>query len=139
MTVDCARIQDELLDSLDEPVSPAVRQAIDDHLVVCPVCAAFATKQQELDQQILSNLHAPALSPSFRPALRQRIRQERLRVWFDALPDLVHIGGCTVVTCASALLLPVDATIVLGTGATLTIGSYAMMAVLRSALDDSDR
>jgi anti-sigma factor RsiW len=139
MTVDCAGIQDALLDLVDEPGTPATRQAIDAHLAGCPACAAFAARQRALDLRLLTELRAPSLSASFRPALRQRIRHERVREWFEALPDLVHIGGCTVATCASALLLPVDAVVVLGAGATMTIASYAMMAALRSALDDSDR
>jgi anti-sigma factor RsiW len=137
--MDCAQVQEEMLDSLDEPPSAASLRAIDDHLDGCAACAAFAAKQRALDAQLMSSLVAPGLPDSFRPRLRDKVRRERMRASFDALPDLVHLGSCALATVGCALLVPIDAALVLGAGATMTMVSYAAMAALRSALDDPDR
>jgi anti-sigma factor RsiW len=131
--MDCERLRDELLD--DPGGNPA-------HLAECPACAAFAARQRALDADLARVFRPPSLSPSFRPALRARVRRERTRAWMEALPDIVHFASCGAATLACAAFAPLAATTVLTSGIAIALGSYVITTALRqsiNALEQLDR
>ena len=110
--------------------------AIAAHLGSCAACARLADAQRTLDTWLSSALHPPVLDASFRPALYARL-QPPLTLRLDALPDVLHLASCAVITTTCAVLLPLEASLVLGAGTALTVTTYVAMALLRNSLDES--
>ena len=82
-----------------------------------------------------ASFRPPSLSPSFRPALRARVRRERTRAWMDALPDIVHFASCGAATLACAAFAPLAATTVLTSGIAIALGSYVITTALRQSIN----
>lgn len=152
----CHLVQQQLLDAADERASavsaatvvvaaPVVdaeaeaRLALDAHLAGCADCAAFAARLRSLDEQLTAMIVPPQLGPAFRPALRARLRRERTRVWMDALPELVHFGGCGVVTLLFAVLAPASAPLILGAGTTIALLTYVPLLAIGNSFEDVDQ
>lgn len=146
----CHLVQQQLLDAADERSSavseatvPAAaaeaRLALDAHLAGCADCAAFAARLRSLDEQLTAMFVPPQVSPAFRPALRARLRRERTRVWMDALPELVHFGGCGVVTLLFAVLAPASAPLILGAGTTIALLTYVPLLAIGNSFEDVDQ
>lgn len=156
----CHLVQQQLLDAADErssavsaatvaapapaPVADAdaeaeARLALDAHLAGCADCAAFAARLHRLDEQLTAMFVPPQLSPAFRPALRASLRRERTRVWMDALPELVHFGGCGVVTLLFAVLAPASAPLILGAGTTIALLTYVPLLAIGNSFEDVDQ
>jgi hypothetical protein len=112
--------------------------AVEAHISECAVCAAFADKQRAIDVQLGAVLVCPELSSVFRSRLRRRIAQDKMRWWRDALPDMVHFTSLGVATLVSAVLLPFDISLTLGTGAAIALLSYVGFTALRDVFEDGD-
>lgn len=146
----CHLVQQQLLDAADERSSavseatvPAAeteaRLVLDAHLAGCADCAAFAARLHSLDEQLTAMFVPPQVSSAFRPALRARLRRERTRVWMDALPELVHFGGCGVVTLLFAVLAPASAPLILGAGTTIALLTYVPLLAIGNSFEDVDQ
>ena len=129
--MDCGQAQEEILELLDERPSVAIPARIDEHLAVCPACAAIAARQRALDARFGAILTPPELSASFRATLKQRIRRESPGMWPDALPDIVHFASCAAATLLCAVLLPFAAGPVLAAGAIATAITYLLITAAR--------
>jgi anti-sigma factor RsiW len=129
--MDCRLAQELVLESSD-------RTDLRVHLVTCPVCAAFASKQSALDAELNATLVPPNLSPAFRAELRRRIRRETPAAWTDSTPGIVQLLSCGAATVLSAILLPFSPSIVLSAGATATVFGYFVLAVVQSAFEEVD-
>ena len=135
----CDEIQEAILESFDEAPAPELRRQIDAHLPGCAACAAFARRQARVDAALSVALQPPASSPAFRSTLRRTIRRDTLRAWFEALPDLVHFVSCGAATLVCAVVLPLDAAVVLATGTVGTAFSYMALTVLRDSFDAAEQ
>lgn len=135
--MDCFEAREAILDGVDD-AAPDRRHELDAHVSGCPACAAFARAQQVLDAR-LAGLPAPELSPTFRTGLKREIRKDEMRALADALPDVVHLGSCSIATILCAMLAPLDAGAVLTAGAAATVITYLLMNLGRHALDRADQ
>jgi hypothetical protein len=136
--MDCAEIQELILESLDQPPAAAALaagQEVDAHLTTCAACAAFAGVQRALDRDLGVLLAAPAVPRTLRAGLRERIRREPPPPRSEALPDIVHFAAFGVATLLSAAVLPIAAPIVVGAGVTLAIAGYVVLSAVRGALE----
>ena len=134
--MDCRKAQEEILESLAG--GDVVPDEIDAHVAACSYCAAFAAKQKALDMRLTIALKLPELSPAFRGILRNRIRRETKRLWPEWLPDLVHFASCGLATLACAFLLPFGTPPVLGIGASVTVVTYLLLAVVRISFEGAE-
>ena len=138
--MDCHEIQERILASLEH--APATRtpatwtQEIEAHLSGCEACARFARAQEALDASLTTMLAPPALSPRFRPVLRERIRHAPAPARPDVRLDVVHFASCGVATLALAMLLPFSPALVIGVGTTFTLTSYVLLSAVRSSFDE---
>ena len=134
--MECAHIQDELLESLIEPRPAAVRALIDAHLHTCATCARFAATQAQVDAGLRAALQPPVMSPRVRALVRERTRREGVpALWPDYLPDLVHFASCGIVTIVALVLLPFSASTVIAVGVGTTMISHAVLNAARGSLD----
>jgi hypothetical protein len=76
------------------------------HVAQCEACRDFLSLQHSLDEGLSKAYAAPALSPAFRAAIYRRIRSEKRRVSWDALPAMIAPGAALVTTAICALLAP---------------------------------
>jgi anti-sigma factor RsiW len=129
--MDCRLAQEEILELFDGAASEEARA----HLAGCAECAAFAARQAALDRELSEMFQPPELSPNFRAGLRRRIRSESPRLWPEALPDLLHVGGGLAATIVCAAVLPFGAGPVLAAGAMVTGASYVVILAARSWLE----
>ena len=136
--MDCRKAQEEILESLDGGGPAEDQREIDAHLAGCPACAGFAAGQKTVDTRHGRMLMPPEMSPSFRTALRKRIRRDTMRLWSDSLPDKVHFVSCGLATVLCAILMPFDAAAVLGAGATATIVTYILLTEVRNSFEDTE-
>jgi hypothetical protein len=135
--MDCRTAQDAILEAL--AIShQAMNRDVAAHLATCVPCAGFAARQHALDVHLASALVAPGLSPSFRPALRDRIGREKRRAWLDALPDVVHFTSCAVATAVCAVLAPANMALIAGAGVTAALSTYVALTVVRESLENAD-
>jgi predicted anti-sigma-YlaC factor YlaD len=134
--MECARIQDELLESLIEPRPAAVQAMIDAHLPTCATCERFAATQARLDAGLRAVLQPAAMSPRVRALVRERIRRDGVpTLWPDYLPDLVHFASCGIVTMVALVMLPFSAATVIAVGGGMTMISHAALNAARGSLD----
>jgi predicted anti-sigma-YlaC factor YlaD len=137
MTMDCQHIQTEILAWHDGDARSLDRE-VDAHLEDCLACRRFAAEQAAIDGRLAASLIPPAMSSGFRQLLRTRIARERPRVWREALPDIVHFASWGAATLLCVLVLPLDAGVVLGGGATATLLAYVALTVARTTLEDAE-
>jgi anti-sigma factor RsiW len=148
--MDCERVRETLIEeparlvraAPDAPPGAESGERADEvarHLATCPACTAFAARQRALDERLARAFAPPALSPSFRPALRARMRRERYRTWRDAFPYSVHFASCAAATVACAALAPIDAPTVLASGTAIALGSYVIVSLLLQSLDELEQ
>lgn len=136
--MDCRAFRVAMCDGLGATAPPADRAGWAAHLAECAGCAAFAARQQTLDDQLTAALAAPELSPSFRPRLRARIRRERRRDRLELASDVVHVAGCVAVTALCLVLTPLPPSTTLAAGAAVTCLTYVVLTTLRDSLEDAD-
>ncbi len=77
----CAELEPRILEYLENQLSPAERALVQDHLLACANCRAFAQQLQQLDGTLATVLTPPALSAGFLESLHERIRAQ------NALPS----------------------------------------------------
>jgi predicted anti-sigma-YlaC factor YlaD len=134
--MECARIQDELLESLIEPRPAAVQAMIDAHLRTCAACTRFAATQARLDAGLRATLQPPVMSPRVRALVRERIRRDGVpALWPDYLPDLVHFASCGLVTIVALVMLPFSASTVIAVGVGATMISHAVLNAALGSLE----
>lgn len=131
----CVEAEEYLLEALDEPLPAPVRHTLDTHLSACAACARFAAGIRLVDAQLVEALPPLTPPPGLEARIRRDVRQQRVSALNESLPDIIHLGGCAVVTLLSAALLPVDLSVALGAGVTLTGLSYAGLAIMRWSLE----
>jgi hypothetical protein len=135
-TLKCEDAQRALLGVFDEQDVAALEPAVAAHLERCPQCAEIAAEQRELDVTLTAALAPPRLSPSFRAALYDKLDAAAPSSKSDALPDILHLASCAILTAVSASLLPDHTPIIVATGTIATVMSYLMLAVMRNSLDE---
>jgi hypothetical protein len=133
--MDCRETQERLLESFEGAVSPLEQGQLDRHISECPECAQFAVLQSQLDLRLQEEIAVPQLSPGFRAGLQARIARQRREPWPDWLPDVAHLAGSGVALGLCALLLPLPAPVVLGTGILVAFFTYSLQAILVSVLE----
>ncbi len=134
--MECAEIQELILESFATVSSRETRARVDAHLATCTDCTRFVLVQKALDQR-LSALAVPLTIPSMsRTELRLRLRQEAPAVHADLLPEMVHFGSFAVATLVMAAVLPVSPLTVTGLGVLLAAGSYVLLSLVRNTMDD---
>ncbi len=133
--MDCRETQERLLESFEGAVSPLEKSQLERHISECPECAQFAVLQSQLDLRLHEEIAVPQLSPGFRAGLQGRIARQRREPWPEWLPDVAHLAGSGVAVGLSALLLPLPAPVVLGTGVLVAFLTYSLQTLLVSALE----
>jgi hypothetical protein len=134
--MECHEVQESILDALDRGSSFEAQGATAAHLRACPACKRFARVQQSLDVRLATTLLPPLMAPVAGPALRARWRRDALVARRDTLPDLVHFASFGVATLGLAWILPINAAIVGGGGATVALLSYVLLSAVRGAFED---
>ena len=137
MTMDCQPVETAILASHDRNGRPLDRD-VEAHLEDCVACRQFAGTQAALDARLAASLVVPAMSSNFRRQLRARIAREGPPLWPDALPDIVHFASWGAATLLCVLILPLDASVVVGGGATATLLAYVALTVARTTLEDAE-
>ena len=135
--MECERIQEAILASFEEGMAAEGRD-VERHLAECPDCARFAAAQRALDGRLAASLVTPPMRPDLRRSLRARMANERTPAWRDALPDIVHFASWGTATLLSLLVVPLDAGVVLGGGATAALLAYVALTVARTSLEDRE-
>jgi predicted anti-sigma-YlaC factor YlaD len=136
--MDCRRVEEAILDCLENAGTASVKHEIDVHLAGCPACTAFAGRQLSVDAQLSRILVPPELSPGFRKALRKRIRREAMQLWTDSLPDKVHFLSCGFATVMCAILMPFHPAAVLSAGTAATVVTYLLMTAVRNFFESAE-
>ena len=131
----CQEAEELLLESFDDTPSPALRRALDAHLAGCRECSAFAAQLRAVDAELAAVLTPPAIPASLAPAVRARVRRERIATLAENLPDIIHLAGCGAATVVSAVLLPFDSRITIAAGLGFTCVTYVFMALVRWTLE----
>jgi predicted anti-sigma-YlaC factor YlaD len=134
--MECERIQTAILATFDGD-SPVVDPVVEAHLAECPACARFAAAQAAIDSRLAASVVTPPMSSDFRRLLRARIGQERVPAWREALPDIVHFASWGAATLLCVLVLPLNASVILGGGATAALLTYVVLTVARTSLEDA--
>ena len=136
--MNCEQAQEAILSSLDGASTDAMPQAVGVHVSTCADCAAFATTQQAIDARLSAAISAPKMSASLRTRLHERMRLEQPPHWIDELPDIVHFASWAAATASCALLLPLDAGAVVGTGIAGALATYVLLTMGRTSLEDAE-
>lgn len=131
----CREAEELLLESFDETPAPVLRRALDAHVAGCLGCSAFAAELRAVDTELAAVLQPPAVPASLAPAVRARVRRERIAGLAENLPDIIHLAGCGATTVASAALLPFDPAVTIAAGIGLTCITYVFMAVVRWSIE----
>jgi len=134
--VTCHQAEELILESIDNPLDPAQRRALDQHIGECGACRQFQRSQLALDVSLASHFSAATLGLEFDEALRQRIAAERRRVLWEDLPDLLHLGGGLAVSLVCGWLLPFSFGMVIAAGLGLTLVAYLFQVLLRSFIEE---
>jgi hypothetical protein len=116
---------------------PVDDHGIESHLENCRECAAVAATQQRLDAKLTAALTPPVLSVSFRAALDRQIGKPSTSFATDALPDVLHLAGCALVTALCAFAVPTGTSTIVASGTLATVASYVLLTVMRNTLDES--
>jgi hypothetical protein len=133
----CDDVQRALLAEYDERGGTRLEPALAAHLEGCPHCALVAAEQRQLDATLEAVLVPPRLSPSFRAALYRRIDTPPASARSDALPDILHLASCAVLTVGSAAMLPAYTPVIVAAGTIGTVMTHLLLAVMRNTLDES--
>ena len=133
--MDCQQTEEAILDSFEETLTPAVQRDVERHLTGCRSCSAFAATQQALDRALTRTIAAPEMGAAFRPQLRDMLTAQRPPHWWDALPDVVHLGSCAVATLVAAAVMPFNPMVVAAVGVGMTCASYMVLATVRDSLE----
>ena len=104
-TLKCDDVQRALLEAFDEHGAAAHEAAVVAHLKDCPQCANSVAEQREIDATLTAALVPPRLSPSFRAALYRRLAAPAPSSTGDALPDILHLASCAILTVVSAAMV----------------------------------
>ena len=131
----CGEAEELLLESFDEAPPAAVRRALDAHVAGCHQCSAFAAQLRAVDVELTAALTPAAAPASLAPAVRARVRRERIAAVTDNLPDIIHLGGCAVTTVVCAALLPFDPAVTIAAGLGVTCVTYVFMAAMRWSME----
>jgi len=70
----CETFENQILDYLENQLTPAERAKVAAHLGGCAECRAFAQQLQRLDAQLTHAIKSPTLSSAFDAKLRQRLK-----------------------------------------------------------------
>jgi len=132
----CEHFQEIILENLDGGAPPAHSDSVIAHLAVCGDCARFDAVQRSLDRSLAEALPVPRLSDQFAPALKKKIRAERLPWLWNSLPDWIHLGSGTLTTLIAAWALPAPFAIGLGLGLTAT--TWAVQMAVGALLEEAD-
>jgi len=133
--VTCREAEELLIESFDEPRSPALRRTLDAHVAGCRECSAFAAQLRAVDVELAAVLTPPAVPATLAPGIRAQVRRERIAALAENLPDIIHLAGCGAATAVSAALLPFDARITIAAGLGFTCVTYVFMALVRWSLE----
>ena len=136
-TLNCDNAHRALLESFGERGANALEPDVAAHLERCPKCARIAAEQNELDAALTKALSPPQLSPLFRTALYRRIDVPGPSSKSDALPDILHLASCAILTMVTAAMLPEYAPGVVAAGTIGTVMTHLLLAVMRNTLDES--
>jgi anti-sigma factor RsiW len=133
----CEHVHEHILDALTDAPPAPIAAEIAAHLAGCPACTSFAARQRTLDARLTAMFPSPVLSPAIRRTVRARMRDEKLSVWRDSLPDLVHFvsGGLATIWCVRTL--PYDPSSVVGVAAAVLFASYALVTTVRRSFEDA--
>jgi predicted anti-sigma-YlaC factor YlaD len=137
--MECQTVQEEILDSFEEPRASLIQREIDAHLADCPTCARFAVCQKTVEAQLSAMLIPPEMSSAFRSVLLKTIRRERMRFWSEALPDIVHFVSCAGATVLCAILLPFGTAVIFGAGTVAALLTYVLLTMVRDSLQDVEK
>lgn len=133
----CRQFEELILESFDAP--PSERGAVlDAHLPVCQSCRRFQASQNSLHALLSARYAPPELSEGFRAGLRRRVKAEKRRALWDAMPDLLHLGGGFIATGACAVFVPLPTQYVLAAGIGFTLGTYLLQTLVRMAFEEAD-
>lgn len=135
----CLEAEELLLEAMDDALTAPVRRVLDGHLATCARCTAFAVDVRTVDAALIAALPPPVVPPSLAVNVRTRVRRERRAAFRESLPDLIHLGGCSVATSIAAALLPIDATATIAAGVAFTCVSYMCLAVVRWSLESIEQ
>jgi hypothetical protein len=135
----CHEAEEVLLESFDEAPAPVLRRALDAHVASCRPCSAFAARLRAVDVELTAALKPAAAPAALAPAVRARVRRERIAAVTDNLPDIIHLGGCAVATVICAALLPFDRAITIAAGLGVTCVTYVFMAAVRWSIESLDQ
>ena len=131
----CVEVRDQILECFDDP-GTALPAVVAEHLETCTSCARFQAAQHSLDLALTQRFSPPALSDGFQKELLRKVRQDRHRQIWNAVPDIVHIGGGLVASTACALLIPHSQGVMLGVGVAFTLGTYVIQTLVGLWLED---
>lgn len=131
----CQEAEELLLESFDEAPAPVLRRALDAHVAGCRQCSAFASQLRAVDVELTAALKPAAAPASLAPAVRARVRRERVTALTDSLPDIIHLAGCGVATAVCAALLPFDPRVTIAAGLGVTCVTYVFMAIVRWSIE----
>src|SRR6266542_4089546 len=132
--MDCQTVQEDILDSFEEPRSALIQREIDAHVADCLACSRFAANQRTIDARLSALLMPPEMSSAFRSILLKNIRRERKRFWSEALPDIVHFVSCATATAVCTVLLPFGTALIFGAGTVAALLTYVLLTVVRDSL-----
>jgi anti-sigma factor RsiW len=135
----CDRAEELLFESFDDELGIEARRTLDRHLASCGTCTALAAQLRVVDARLTAALPPISAPMSIAEGVRRRQRQERVTAVRESLPDIIHLAGCSVATLLSAALLPVDASLTLAVGVTVTGLTYTVMAAVRSSLEAAEQ
>jgi hypothetical protein len=143
--MECHEIQELMLESFEQALTREAQAHIDAHVETCVECSRFARIQTTLDHRLIELLvPPPTLTTASRLALRAGVRgrariaaQDARPSRTDLLPEIVHFGSFAVATLVMAAVLPASNSVVAGIGATVALGSYVLLSVVRETFDDS--
>ena len=135
----CEEAEELLLESFDEAPAPVLRRALDAHVAGCRQCSAFAAQLRAVDVELTAALKPADAPASLAPAVRARVRRERITAVTDNLPDIIHLAGCGVATVVCAALLPFDPRVTIAAGLGFTCVTYVFMAMVRWSIESLDQ
>jgi hypothetical protein len=81
---------------------------------------------------------APPVSPTFRAAVRERVRHAKRTLWPDLLPDVVHFASCGLMTGLALVWLPLSAPVTLGVAAVGTLLAHVVLTAAHDWLDTAE-
>lgn len=133
--MDCARVREALLEGPEAPADASLQRAVQMHLPACADCQRWRDALRRVDDGLSRHLQPPMPNPAFSARLRERLVNERRRVWADWLPAAVHFASCGVATAVCVAVLPDQAGLVAVAAAGVTVVSHFLLTTAHNALD----